>query len=113
MFTKTKITIGILILVAFIAGGFALNAIKSNAFWGFKGNGDMSGEELRAQCEEEGDCPHPHELRMGFGPFKMFNEEVDHQIVELENGVQITITSDNADVVQKLHDWAEKINSLE
>ena len=115
---KTKISIGILILAAFIAGGFALNAIKSDAFWGLKGSGEISEEvkakmeEFRVQCQEEGDCLHPRKFKIGVGPFKIFNnDEMDHQVIELENGVQITITSDNQESVEKLHDMAKKMES--
>lgn len=130
MLTKTKIGIGVLVLVAFVSGGFALNAFDVDAFgWAKFGNGDSEEwkakmeefkamtleerQELREQCMGNGDCPHPREFKNGFGPLKMFGDEINHEVITLDNGIQITITSDNADIVQKLHDFAEKINSLE
>ena len=45
-----------------------------------------------------------------FGLFKKFGEEINHEIITLDNGIQITITSDNPDIIQKLHDFAEKFS---
>ena len=43
----------------------------------------------------------------------LHNEEVNHDVVILDNGIEITITSENLNIVEKLHNLAEKINSLE
>lgn len=128
---KTKIGIGILVLAAFIAGGFMFSALYSNAFWGPPGGEEISEEmkakieefkamtpeerqEQREECIESGECPR-FRMRMGhgFGLFKFFGEDVNHEVITLDNGVQITITSDNPDVVEKLHNLTEKINNLE
>lgn len=47
---------------------------------------------------------------LGFRGLKGFTDEANYEIVNLDNGVQITITSDNPDIVQKLHDFAAKHN---
>jgi hypothetical protein len=46
----------------------------------------------------------------GFMGFRGFGDEVNYEVENLDNGVQITITSDNADIVQKLKDSASRIN---
>ena len=135
MSIKTKIGIATLVLAAFVVGGFALNAFKAEAL---KGAGfffhkfgvdkedwaakkaewkEMTPEELKAKKEElkalKGEWKtgmkgfkfgHP------FGWFKKFSDEISHEVIILDNGIQITITSDNADIIQKLHDLAEKFN---
>ena len=121
----TKIGVVGLILGAFVVGGFALNALDVDAFgWGknseewkakmeeFKAMTPEEKQQYKEQCMEGEDCPY---LRgpMGFGPLKMFGDEVNREVIILDNGIQTTITSDNPDVVQKLHDFAERINSLE
>jgi len=46
----------------------------------------------------------------GFRGLKGFTNGTNYEIANLNNGVQITITSDSSDIVQKLHDFAEKYN---
>jgi hypothetical protein len=168
MLTKTKIGIVALALVAFVAGGFALNALDVDAFgWGkfFNGNSEewhakiedwkaMTPEERQAKKEEfkaekgecrtymqelkdseawqeatqeqrkemfkeameENDChltPPFHRFGDPFGLLKKYNSEINYDVIVLDNGIQITITSDNSDIVQKLHDFANKINNSE
>jgi hypothetical protein len=178
MFTKTKIGIAVLVLGAFVAGGFALNALDVDAFgWGKWFNGDseewqakmeerkaemeewkaMSQEEQQAKMEEfkanQEECKAimeelknstewqeatqeerkemmqeavegeecfgfpgpvfpgpkgPHRL----GIFGLNSDEVNYEIVELSNGVQITITSDNPEIVEKIQDFADRINNI-
>lgn len=45
-----------------------------------------------------------------FWLFKKFGDEINHEVITVENGIQITITSDNSDIIQKLHDFVEKFN---
>lgn len=134
MFIKTKIGIAALILAAFVVGGFAFNAYQAGAFRGggffhkFGENReewkDMTSEERQAKIEEwKANRPEPPEngewkdrgLRFGhlfgFRGMRGFADEVNQEIITLDNGIQITITSDNSDIVQKLHDLAERINS--
>lgn len=142
MDTKVKISIVALMIGVFIAGGLALNALKSDAFWGLRRGEEMS-EEMKAEmqehreameelrnsdewqeadmeqrremmqelCENE-ECPPP---RMGHkeGLLMGFMEGVDREVITLDNGIQITVTSDDSEIVEKLHNMAEKINSLE
>lgn len=142
---KTKIGVIALIIGAFVAGGLALNALKSDAFWGLRGGAEIS-EEMKAEMQErrqameelrdsnewqeadveqrremmqeiagDSNFPGPHMGRgLGFPRlFKCFGEETNQDIVILNNGIQITITSDNPDIIERLHNIAEKVNSLE
>ena len=45
-----------------------------------------------------------------FWLFKKFGDEVNHEVITLDDGIQITITSDNSDIIQKLHGFVEKFN---
>ena len=113
MSNKSKIGIAALAIGAFLAGGLALNALDVDAFgWGF--HKEMTPEEMqeyKEQCMEEGDCPY---ARMGHrgGFLRGFSDEVNHEVIILDNGVQITLTSDNPDIVEKLHNFTEKFNCL-
>ena len=139
MSTKTKIGIVVLVLGAFVVGGFAFNAFDAGAFINGKlfhrGDGDHEGimEEWAAEKEEwKGMTPEEREAKMeefkalkgewkagmkefGFGHpfelFKKFGDEINHEVIILDNGIQITITSDNPDIIQKLHDFVEKMNN--
>lgn len=135
MSTKTKIFIGALILAAFALGGFAFNTYKAealNAGKFFFHKLGINKEDWKAKKEEwEGMTPEEYKAKMeefkalkgewkpeikefGFGCpfwlFKKFGDEINHETITLDNGIQITITSDNSDIVQKLHDFIEKIN---
>jgi len=160
MLVKTKIGISVLVIGAFIASGFALNAFDVDAFgWDkhkgnseewqakmeeFKGMTPGARKEHREQCMESGDCMHPRgfinrnseewqakieELRangpengewkgrnLGFGHFFGFRElksdEVDYEVVNIANGVQLTITSDNSEIVEKLYNFSERIKNI-
>ena len=139
MTIKAKISVAALVLAAFVIGGFALNAYKAEALKGagffFHKFGvnkedwvakkeewkEMTPEEYKAKMEElkaqkgewkaewKGDMK-----KSGFGHpfclFKKFGDEINRDIVTLENGIQITITSGDPDIVQKLHDLVEKFN---
>jgi len=139
MFNIGKMGIVALVFASFVVGGVALNAYQAGAFgdgggghkYGFfKGGFDgLNGidkdspewqekkdawkakmEEFKEIRSEEGGLKvHGFGLRHPFG-FKKFSDEVNHEITNLENGVQITITSDNPDIVQKLQDAAAKFN---
>lgn len=84
---------------------------KNSEEWQAKMEGweAMSSEERRAKMEEMKGfgCKGPFGLLKKFG----FGDEVNHEAIALNNGIQITITSDNPDIVQKLHDFVEKINN--
>ncbi len=136
MSTKTKIFIGALVLSAFVVGGFAFNAYKAEALnagkfffhkfgidkeeWGAKKEEwkEMMPEEYKAKMEEL--KAQKGEWKAGmkgyksghfFGLFKKFGEGINHEIITLDNGIQITITSDNPDIVEKLHSFVEKFNN--
>ncbi|GEM_PF-2107645 len=49
--------------------------------------------------------------RRGFGP-EGFVDKTDYEVVNLANGVQITITSNDADVVAKLQERAAQFSGL-
>ncbi len=81
----------------------------------------MTPEELKAMKEEfKANWPEKGEWKghawgkhfFGFKGLKWFSDEVNHDIVNIDNGIQITITSDNPDIVQKLQDMAAKMNNL-
>ena len=81
----------------------------------------MTPEEWKAKIEElKANWPEKDEWKgytwgkhlFGFKGLKWFGDEVSQQVVNIENGIQITITSDNPDIVQKLQDMAAKINNL-
>ena len=141
MFTKTKVGIVTLIFASFVIGGFALNAYQAGAFgvgddgghkFGFF-KGGFSGlhgidkdspewqekkeawkakmEALKADRSQDGESK---KHGFGFGHalgFKKFSDEVNHEVINIHNGIQVTITSDNPDIVQKLQDMAAKFNS--
>ncbi len=121
MSTKTKIFIGALIFAAFVLGGFALNAYKAEAlkagtFFFHKFGIDKEGWKAKKEEWKEM-TPEEHKAKMEglkfgdpFGLFKKFGDEVNHEVITLDNGIQVTITSDNSDIVQKLHDFVEKFN---
>lgn len=84
---------------------------------------EMTPEERQAKMEEfKANMPERPEndewkgRGLGFGHFfgfrgmKRFADEVNYEVVNLDNGVQITITSDNSDIIQKLYDFAKKYN---
>ena len=142
MSIKSKIGIAALMIGVFVAGGFMFNAIKSDAFFGFKWGPEIS-EETKAQTEEhreamqelrnsdewqEADREQRREMLqelmgendfpgipMGHGPglLKCFGDDVNHEIIVLDNGIQITLTSDNPDVVERLQNFVEKFNNSE
>jgi len=85
----------------------------------------MTPEEYKAKMEElkalkgewRGEWKAEWKTEMkgfGFGCpfwlFKKFGDEINHEVTTVENGIQITITSDNLDIVQKLQDFVEKFN---
>lgn len=71
-------------------------------------------EELKASWPEKGEWKgHAWgKCFLGFKGLKWFGDEVNHEVVNIDNGIQITITSDNPDIVQKLQDMAAKMNNL-
>ena len=114
MTIKAKISVAALILAAFVVGGFAFNAYKAEALKGvgfFFHKFGVNKEDWAAKKEEwlaqKGEWKAEWRGKMkkhGFG------EDINHEVIILDNGIQITITSDNSDIVQKLHDLAEKFN---
>lgn len=133
MFTKTKIGIISFAVLSFVIGGLAFSAYQADAFgrggfgFGRMFNGDKPEitEEMKAQMEErkaemqaqreewqdmtaeERQAKHPR----GFmGMHGINSDEVNHEVVNIGNGVQITITSDNPDVVQKIQEMASKVS---
>lgn len=79
---------------------------------------DMTPEERQAKLEElKANWPQNGEWKgrgFGFGPFmglrgfKGMPDEVNYEIKNIDNGVQITITSDNSEIAQKLQEWAAR-----
>lgn len=75
----------------------------------------MTPEERQAKMEElKANWPENmqfkgrgHMFGHMFGPKGL--SEVNHQVQNINNGVQITITSDDADTVTKLQEWAAKL----
>lgn len=70
--------------------------------------------ELKANMAENGERKgHAWgKCLFGFKGLKWFGDEVNHEIVNIDNGIQITITSDNPNIVQKLQDIAAKMHNL-
>lgn len=65
-------------------------------------------EELKANWPENTQFKgRGHMLGHMFGPKGLSG--VNHQVQNISNGVQITITSDNTDTVTKLQEWAAKL----
>lgn len=134
MFNKTKISIIALVVASFVMGGLTFNAYQVGAFgggrFGFFGGGcDLRGlekdspewqakmEECKAKMEEfKANRPENGEWQgrglrgghFGFKGLKGFTDEVNYEIKNIDNGVQITITSDKPDIVQKLQEWAAR-----
>jgi len=83
---------------------------------------DITSEERQAKMEEfKANSPENGEWKgrgsragvehlFGFRGFKGFGDEANYEVVNLNNGIQITITSDNLDIVQKLQDAASRMN---
>ncbi len=98
MSNKTKIGIVVLVLGAFVVGGFAFNAFNAGAFingkFFHKGDGDHEG--MMGEWKEKMGEWKKHKAE--------WMDEINKEIIALENGIQITITSDNPDIVQMLHD---------
>ena len=44
--------------------------------------------------------------------FKGLSDELNYEVINITNGVQITITSDNSDIVTKLQESAARLNDL-
>ena len=140
MFNYKKIKIVVIIFAVFVVGGVAFNAYQAGAFGtgdggykhgffkgGFDGlhNADKDSsewqekkeawskkmEEFKAARSEDGKFnKHGFGFKHPFG-FNKFSDEINHEVLNIENGVQVTITSDNPDIVQKLQDAAAKFNS--
>ena len=123
----TKIGIGVSIICAFIAGAFIFNAINAGAFgWGkhkenseewqakmeeFKAMSSEEMQEYKKECMEEGSCSRLFGSKNHFDYLKGFGDEVNYDIEILENGVQITVTSDDSNVVVKLQGLGEKMQN--
>ena len=140
MFNKTKTSIIALALTSFLVGGLAFTAYQVGAigdgsghkfgFWkggfgGFSGI-DKDSEEWQAKKEEWKAKMEEFKLNMtenggewkghgwGFGHFfgfKGYADEINYEVINIANGIQITITSDNPDIIQKLQDIAAKKHS--
>ena len=140
MLFNSKTGIAIVALTFFVIGGLAFTAYQVGAlgngdnndhkfgFWrgGFGShNGiDKGPEEWQAKKEEwntkmeefkanrikNGDKPHGFRHHFLFGGFKKLGDEINHEVINLENGIQITITSENPDLVQKLQNLSSKLN---
>lgn len=73
-------------------------------------------EEFKASGTKDGEWK-GHGL--GFGHFiglkgfRGMSDEVNYEVVNITNGVQITITSDNSDIVTKLQESAARFNDSE
>jgi len=112
---KKRIGIIGLIIGVFIIGGLAFNAFDVDAFgWGHKGASKeewkekmeafegMTSEEMKEACVESGDCMH-------FKGFKKdyLKDKLNYEITKIENGIQMIITSDDPEMVEKLHNKAD------
>lgn len=67
-------------------------------------------EEMRANWPDNMNMPFKgrgHMFGHMFGPKGL--DGVNHQVQNISNGVQITVTSDNPDTVTKLQEWAAKL----
>ncbi len=99
-----KPIIAIAIISAFIVGGFVFNAISSDAFendayhWM---KGDFDWKEMKEKMA--GMDGHFNKMKSW-----QYGEEVNYEITNVDNGIQITITSDDPDIVQKLQESAAK-----
>lgn len=114
-----KPLLAIVIVSAFVIGGFAFNAFTSDAFGDGEGNGF---EFLKDRAKQIGDFDWEKmkEKMAGkdgewkvkkFGHFagvgmREYRDEISHEISNIENGIQIVLTSDNPDIVQKLQEFA-------
>ena len=140
MFNKTKISIIILALTVFLVGGFAFTVYQVGAFrsgsshelgfWKDEFSGiDKNSEEWQIKMEEwkakmeefklnkmenDGEWKeHDWGLHdsFGFKAWKGYFDEINYDFIDINNGIQVTITSDNLDIVQKLQDIAAKKRS--
>ncbi len=70
-------------------------------------------EEMKARMEEfKKNGQRKGKIECSFGPMGLmgFSDEVNRRVVNLENGVQMTITSDNPEIVQKIQEAAVKMS---
>ena len=120
---KTKLGIVALVIGTFVLGGAAFTAFQVMAgekddddghFWrsALHGEIDKDSPEWQAKMEEKKAYWQENGgrkgMRHGFG-FMKGAEDVNHEVVTLDNGIQITITSDNQETVDKLHEMATKM----
>jgi len=140
MFNKTKISIIVLVSVLFLVGGFIFTVYQVGAFgdgdghdfsfWKDEFSGiDKSSEEWQVKMEEwkakmeewklskmennEEWTGHDWKFghSFGFKKWSGYSDEINYDIMNIDNGIQVTITSDNPDIVQKLQDIAAKKRS--
>lgn len=99
----------------FLKGGFhGLNGIdKDSPEWQAKmEEWKVKMQEFKVNRSENGELRGRgliHGYLFGFKGLKGFTDEVNYEVVNINNGVQITITSGNPDVVQKLQERSAKI----
>jgi hypothetical protein len=66
-------------------------------------------EEIKVNIPEKGEWKRGPIHPAGFRGLIGFYDEVTREVVNLDNGIQITITSENSEVVQKLQEAAAKM----
>lgn len=129
MFTRKKIGIISLVVALFVIGVLAFNSFQAVAiedtnsdqtdghgygfgFWKDKfGNIAKDSEEWQAKIEKfEAHTTARDSGKKGHhrGFTRLHSEDVDYIVENLDNGVQITITSDDPEIVQKLQDAAAR-----
>lgn len=100
-----KPIVAIAIISAFVVGGFTFNAITSDAFGNNMGHwtkGDFDWKEMKEKMA--GKFGHFGKIRMW-----QYSDEVNYEIINIDNGIQVTITSDDPDIIQKLQEYAARM----
>ncbi len=140
MFNKTKISIIVLALALFLVSGFVFTVYQVGAFGNGDGHefgfwkGEFSGidknseewqvkieewkskmEEFKLSKVENGEEWEGHDWgsghSFGFKAWEGYSDEINYDFMDIDDGIQVTITSDNSDIVQKLQDIAAKKRS--
>lgn len=119
---KTKLGIVGLVMGTFLLGGAAFTAFQAMAgesgddgehFWksGLHGEIDKNSPEWQAKMEKMKTRWDENGGKHGMGHFGFMKgaDDANHDVVILDNGIQITITSDNQETVDKLHEMATKM----
>lgn len=96
MSTKKNTLLGLNLLALVIVGSL-LTASAVAAFSGGKGlKGNFDSEEFQAKMAEKKAL------------MEQMQEEVDHVVTPIENGVEITVTTDNPELLEKIQNRPER-----